>query len=459
MHHDLKAQFIALVGEKYAPDDHAPYLQELRGLYKATTPLVLRPANTGEVAAIVKLANDTHTKIVPQGGATGLVGGHIPISGDEVIVSLNRMNNLRESDPAGNWLAVDAGMTLANVQHHAQTQNRMFPLSLPSEGSCTIGGNLSTNAGGTAVLAYGNTRDLVLGIEVVLPSGEIMNMMRNLKKDNTGYDLRHLFMGAEGTLGIITGVVVKLYPAIKVTETAFIGLESPHHALKLLQRAQELAGSSLTTFEILPRFGLEVVTKHGVDCRNPLVGTHNWYILMELTSTGQALRETMENILTTDLIEDAMLAESEAARKAIWRNRHMMTETQTFEGGSIKHDISISVHDVPRFIDECLALLHDKYPTCRPLPFGHMGDGNLHFNVTQPVGADKQAFLSQWVEMNALVHGLVTAYGGSISAEHGIGQLKRYLLPKVKDPVTLATMKAIKNTLDPKGIMNPGKVL
>lgn len=458
MNEILKNQFIALVGDKNAPKDHTPYLQELRGLYKTTTPLVLRPNNTAEVAAIMKLASETNTKIVPQGGATGLVGGHIPIH-NEIIVSLNRMTHLRDADPANTWLAVDAGMTLASVQNEAAKRGRMFPLSLPSEGSCTIGGNLSTNAGGTAVLAYGNTRDLVLGLEVVLPSGEIMNMMRSLKKDNTGYDLRHLFMGAEGTLGIITGVVVKLYPAIKVTETAFIGLNTPHHALKLLQRAQEMAGSSLTTFEILPRFGLEVVTKHGVNCRNPLSQTHNWYILMELTSTGQPLRETLEDILTTDLIEDAVLAESEEARKTIWRNRHMMTETQGAEGGSIKHDISIPVHLQPKFIDECLVALNKKYPGCRPLPFGHMGDGNLHFNVSQPENMNKQTFLDLWVEINTLVHGLVIEYGGSISAEHGIGQLKRYLLPKVKDPVTLDIMKAIKKTLDPKGIMNPGKVL
>jgi FAD/FMN-containing dehydrogenase len=465
MQQDLIAEFIALVGAKNAmtnASDHAPFLQDLRGLYKSHTPLVLKPENTQEVAAILALAYARNVQIVPQGGATGLVGGHIPNGEDQIILSLTRMVKLREADSAGQYLSVDAGITLLNLQQEAAKIGRFFPLSLPSEGSCTIGGNLSTNAGGTAVLAYGNTRDLVLGLEVVLADGRILNMMRILKKDNTGYDLRHLFMGAEGTLGVITGVVVKLFPAIHTRETAFIGLATPHHALRLLSRLE--TQGNLTTFELMPHFGLETVLKHGVDVRAPLPTKHEWYALVELSSPAKLdLRTLLETSLSDALeageIDNAALADSVTQANAFWRLRELMSETQGREGGSIKHDVSVPVADVPVFLDTVLAALHAAYPTARPLPFGHMGDGNIHFNLSQPIGADKETFLATWGEVNALVHGITTQFKGSISAEHGIGQLKRDHLPHVKDPVTYALMEEMKAMLDPKGLLNPNKVL
>lgn len=463
----MKDAFIKILGEKNVLSDeamHAPYLQELRGLYVTKTPLVLRPETTQQVSEVLAYANTHNIKIVPQGGATGLVGGHIPSQNGEVILSLSKMNNLREADPAGQYLIVDAGMTLGNLRAEAMRRNRLFPLSLPSEGSCTIGGNMSTNAGGTAVLAYGNTRDLILGLEVVLADGRILNMLRTLKKDNTGYDLRHLFMGAEGTLGVITGVVVKLFPKINAIETAFIGLKTPQDALKLFTMAQEKAGGSLTTFELMIRFGLDVVLKHGSNVRDPLAQIYPWYVLLELSSPSKtSLRPLLEELLgeafEAGIIEDATIAESETQQNDFWRIRHQMSETQSREGGSIKHDISVAVDKVPAFINECLALLKRDYPNARPLPFGHMGDGNLHFNLSQGVGEDKQAFLDKWEEVNEKVHTLTTAYGGSISAEHGIGMLKRDKLKKVKDPATYAVMQSIKMLLDPKNTLNPNKVL
>ncbi len=445
--------------------DMAPYLKEWRDLFTGKARAVARPSSTAQVAALLALAHETGTPIVPQGGNTGLVGGQIPVAeGREIILSLGRMDKVRSIDPVSDTIIVEAGVTLSRVQDAADGADRLFPLSLASEGSCTIGGNLSTNAGGTAVLAYGNSRDLCLGLEVVLADGRIWNGLRTLRKDNTGYDLKNLFIGAEGTLGVITAASLKLFPKPKARATAFLAVDSPDQALALLHLARAEAGQQLTTFEIMPRFGVEVVLRHAPGTRDPLGAPSPWYVLMELSSPGaDGLDATVERLLEAALdqgvITDAVLAASEAQRQDLWRIREAMSEVQRFEGGSIKHDVSVPVAAVPDFLAEAIALVIRMIPGCRPLPFGHLGDGNIHFNITQPEGADKAAFLARWDEINAAVHAVVSSFHGSISAEHGIGRLKKHLLPGVKDPVELALMRAIKATLDPTGILNPGAVL
>jgi FAD/FMN-containing dehydrogenase len=462
----LISRFATIVGRPYAiadPIAQEAYLVEMRGLYRGQTPLVLRPGAVAEVAAILRLANETGTPIVPQGGNTGLVGGQIPHAG-EVVLSLTRLDRIREVDPTSNAMICEAGVVLLRAQEAAAAADRLFPLSLAAEGSCTIGGNLSTNAGGTAVLAYGNSRDLVLGLEVVLADGRIWNGLSKLKKDNTGYDLKHLFVGAEGTLGVITAAALKLFPRPRAVETAFVGLPSPQAALKLFGRANERAGGTITSFELMPRIGIEFAVHHGPGCRDPLAAPHPWYVMIELSSQSpEGLRGTLEDFLAEGaergLVADATIAASLDQAKAFWHLRNMLSEVQKPEGGSIKHDVSVPVAAVPDFIDEAGAAVLAMIPRCRPVPFGHLGDGNIHFNVSQPIGADTDAYLARWDEMNALVHGIVGKYGGSISAEHGIGRLKRDLLPGVKDPVALDLMRSLKRTLDPNGILNPGKVL
>jgi FAD/FMN-containing dehydrogenase len=445
--------------------DMAPYLKEWRDLFTGKARAVARPSSTAQVAALLALAHETGTPIVPQGGNTGLVGGQIPVAdGREIILSLGRMDKVRSIDPVSDTIIVEAGVTLSRVQDAADGVDRLFPLSLASEGSCTIGGNLSTNAGGTAVLAYGNSRDLCLGLEVVLADGRIWNGLRTLRKDNTGYDLKNLFIGAEGTLGVITAASLKLFPKPRARATAFLAVASPDQALALLHLARAEAGQQLTTFEIMPRFGVEVVLRHAPGTRDPLGAPSPWYVLMELSSPGaDGLDATIERLLEAALdqgvISDAVLAASEAQRQDLWRIREAMSEVQRFEGGSIKHDVSVPVAAVPDFLAEAIATVIRMVPGCRPLPFGHLGDGNIHFNITQPEGADKAAFLARWDEINAAVHAVVASFHGSISAEHGIGRLKKHLLPGIKDPVELALMRAIKATLDPTGILNPGAVL
>ncbi len=426
---------------------------------------VVKPGSTQEVADVLKLCDDTGYKVVPQGGNTGLVGAQVPQDDDrEIVLSLTRLDRIREIDPASDTMTVEAGVTLLRAQDAARDADRLFPLSLASEGTCTIGGNLGSNAGGTAVLAYGNARELVLGLEVALADGRVMNTLGKLRKDNTGYDLKNLFIGSEGTLGVITAAVLKLYPQPRSVVTALIGLPSPQEALSLLMHAKAVGGSSVTTFELMPRFGIDIVVTHMQGCRDPLASRHAWYVLMELSSPKEeTLEETCEGILGEGIergwVEDAVVASSLDQRNALWRLREALSEGQGNEGGSIKHDISIPIATLPQFIAETDAALLELVPGCRPLPFGHMGDGNLHYNVSQPVGADKAAFLARWDEVNALVHGRTVAAGGSISAEHGIGKLKRELLKQVKDPVALALMRAIKGVLDPRSTLNPGKVL
>jgi FAD/FMN-containing dehydrogenase len=466
-HADLISRLKTIVGPAHVLHEHADmdgFLREPRDLFKGHAQCVVRPASTAEVAAIVRLCHETRTAIVPQGGNTGLVGGQIPsASGHEIILSLTRMTKLRSCDPASNVMIVEAGMSLHNVQDIAAAHDRLFPLSLASEGSCTIGGNLATNAGGTAVLAYGNTRDLVMGVEVVLADGRIMSQLSTLKKDNTGYDLKNLFIGSEGTLGIITAASLKLFPKPRSIETAFVGVASPQKALDFLLFAQANVGEDIKTFEIIPRIGVDFVTRH-MAARDPLNTPHEWYVLLELTSSAaQGLNAKMtgllEEALERDIIDDASIAASLEQRHQFWNVREWLSEVQKYEGGSIKHDVSVPVHAVPAFLQDVIEAIEQLIPSARPVPFGHLGDGNIHCNITQPIGADKAAFLARWDDVNELVHGLVMKYKGSISAEHGIGTLKRDLLPRVKDPVALDVMRAIKHALDPHNLMNPNKVL
>jgi FAD/FMN-containing dehydrogenase len=461
---ELLAAFRAIVGDKYAvtdPADIAPYLTEERGLFHGRSPLVLRPGSTAEVSAICKLATAHKIALVPQGGNTGLVGGQTAHNG-EVVISLRRLDKIREVDAASNTMTCEAGVVLQIAQQKAAEADRLFPLSLGAEGSCTIGGNLSTNAGGTGALAYGVAREMALGLEVVLADGRVLNTLTKLKKDNTGYNLHNLFIGAEGTLGIITAATLKLFPKPRDIETAFVGLKSPADALKLLTLSRNMAAGSLTSFELLSDIAVDFSVRHGIDIRYPLEGKHPWYVLMELSSSRDDARATLEAILAQgledEIVDDAVIAANLSQRAAFWKLRDEMSAAQKPEGGSIKHDISVPVAAVPAFIAEADAAVVKLIPGARPVPFGHLGDGNIHYNVSQPIGANAD-FLGRWHEVNAVVFAIVMRMGGSISAEHGIGVLKRDELPDVKDKVAIELMRGIKALLDPLGIMNPGKVL
>jgi len=462
---ELITRFRNIVGDKYAVTetaDLAPYLTEERNLYQGRSPLVLRPGSTAEVSAICKLATEHRIALVPQGGNTGLVGGQTPHNG-EVVVSMRRMDKVRDIDTASNTMTCEAGLVLQIAQQRASEVDRLFPLSLGAEGSCTIGGNLSTNAGGTAALAFGVAREMALGLEVVLADGRVLNGLSKLKKDNTGYDLRNLFIGAEGTLGIITAATLKLFPKPRAVETAFVGLKSPSDALKLLTIAQNEAAGSLTSFELLADIAVDFSVRHGIDIRDPLTGKHPWYVLMELSSSRDDARATLESTLAQGLeqaiIDDAVIAANLGQRSQFWKLRDEMSAAQKPEGGSIKHDSSVPVAAVPKFIEEANAAVVRLIQGARPVAFGHLGDGNIHYNVSQPVGAKPADFLARWHEVNAVVFEIVLRMGGSISAEHGIGVLKRDELPGVKDKVAIELMRGLKALLDPLGIMNPGKVL
>jgi FAD/FMN-containing dehydrogenase len=462
----LLRRFVAIVGEKYAvtdPQAQAPYLVEMRDLFRGHTPVVLRPGSVAEVSAILKLANETHTAVVPQGGNTGLVGGQIPHHG-EVVLSLTRLDKIREVDSVSNTMTVEAGVTLQRAREAASEVDRLYPQLLPSEGTCTIGGNLSTNAGGVAALAYGIARSHALGLEVVLADGRVLNNLNKLKKDNTGYDLKDLFIGAEGTLGVITAAVLRLVPRPRSVETAYAAIPSPQAAVDLLSIASERTAGGVTSFELMSRAGIEAVIQYDSVSRDPLASPYLWYVLIELSSQARTgLRSVLEEILSqghdNGLVLDATIAESLEQAKAFWRIRELFGEVQRHIGASIKHDVSVPVAAVPAFIAEANAAVTKLIPGCRPLPFGHVGDGNIHYNVTQPEDAEKEKFLARWDEVNAVVFAVVKKYGGSISAEHGVGVMKRDILADYKDPVALELMREIKNLLDPNGILNPGKVL
>ncbi|HXF89923.1 MAG TPA: FAD-binding oxidoreductase [Xanthobacteraceae bacterium] len=462
----LLARFVKIVGEKYAitdPQAQEPYLVEMRHRWRGRTPLVLRPGTVAEVSEILKLANETGTPIVPQGGNTGLVGGQLPYHG-EILLSLNRLDRIREVDPVSYTITCEAGVTLQRAREAAEAVDRLYPQLLPSEGTCTIGGNLSTNAGGTQAVAYGIARSHVLGIEVVLADGRVLNNLNKLKKDNTGYDLKNLFIGAEGTLGIITAAVLRLVPRPRSVETAWLGVPSPAAAVELLNLANERTAGGVTSFELMARMGVEVVLRHGAGVRYPLREQHPYSVIIELSSQARSgLRAVLEEILAEGhergLVLDATISDNLEQAKAFWRIREMFGEMQRHEGGSIKHDVSVPIAAIPAFIEEANAAVTKLIPGARPLPFGHVGDGNIHYNITQPVGAEPAVFMQRENEVQDTVFAIVRKFGGSISAEHGIGIAKRERLAEVKDPVALDLMRSLKRMLDPKGILNPGKVL
>ena len=443
--------------------DMAPYLVEERGLYHGSTALVARPASVEEAAEVVRLCAAGGLPVVAQGGNTGLVGGGVPDGG--IVLSTARLKRVRALDPLNHTIIVEAGCVLADVQKAAEEAGLLFPLSLGAEGSCQIGGNLSTNAGGMAVLRYGNARDLVLGLEVVLADGTVWDGLRALRKDNTGYDLKHLFIGAEGTLGIITAAVLKLFPAPKARETALAAAGDLVAVLGLFARARETASDTLTAFETMSRRCMEFACRHDKGVRDPFAAPHGYYALMELTSPrpGEPLLDALESILSAALedgqVTDAVIAASTSQAQELWRIRETITEAQKPEGASIKHDVSVPVSRVPTFVARATALVEAELPGIRVVDFGHMGDGNIHFNLSQPEGADGAAFLAEMGRFNRIVHDLAVEMGGSFSAEHGIGTLKRDDLVRYKPAVEVDLMRRLKAALDPKNIMNPGKVL
>ena len=464
--HDRLAGIVGAAACIADPLAMAPYLHEERGLYRGKAALVLLPGSTAEVAKIVAECAAAKVPIVPQGGNTGLCGGAAPHEdGSEIIVNMSRINKVRAVDPVNFTITVDAGCILADLQSIAEENGCLFPLSLAAEGSCQIGGNLATNAGGINVLRYGNARDLVLGLEVVLPDGRIWNGLRALGKDNTGYALRHLFVGAEGTLGIITAAVLKLFPRPAETATALCGLSNLDDASRLLNRARAISGDAVTAFELIPRIGLEMCVRHIAGVSDPLADAHPWYVLIEFSSSRPegALRGNFDALLETafeeGIIADAVIAGSGEHQKSLWRIRKSLPEAQKHEGGSIKHDISVPVSRVPQFITEGIAAIERHFPGARPVPFGHLGDGNIHFNISQPVGTDRAAYLARWDEMSRIVHDIVAGMDGSISAEHGIGMLNVQELAHYKDAVELDLMRRLKRAIDPANLMNPGKVL
>ena len=459
----------AIVGSDHIiTSDFAAYANDWRKKYFGKPLAVVKPGTTEEVAAIVKLCAAAGTPIVPQGGNTGLVGGGVPdASGTQVIVNVSRMNRVLEVDIINNTMTVEAGCILHNLQEIAAEHKRLFPLSLAAEGSCEIGGNIATNAGGVQVLRYGNTRELVLGLEVVLPSGEIWNGLRGLRKDNTGYDLKHLFIGAEGTLGIITKAVVKLFPAPAATQTAFIGLASPAKALDLLTHMKGALGERITAFELISHFSLDVLTRFSAQLKSPLPDPHAWYVLTDIADSrdAAALAEDVEVALASafemELINDAALAKNEGEAKRMWDLRETLPEAQSVDGRNIKHDVSLPISAIADFIHVVDAALEAAYPGVRPVNFGHVGDGNLHYNITRPLkGYTEDEWMTRESEtVNRIVHDCVHRFNGSISAEHGLGQLKREEIKRYKSAIELGVMRQIKAALDPRGIMNPGKVI
>lgn len=466
---ELLQQLKSLVGPNGYLDqatDIEPFLLDHHRLYRGNTPLVLRPDSTAQVSAILGLCHTHRVGVVPVGGNTSYCGGATPSAdGTQIVLSLARLNKVRQRDADNNTITVEAGCILADIQQQAEAINRLFPLSLGSEGSCQIGGNLATNAGGTAVLRYGMARDLVLGLEVVLADGRVLDDLNALRKNNTGYDLKHLFMGAEGTLGVITAATLKLYPQPRTRVTALLALQDPAAAVQVLSHLRAQVGETLSTFELMPRPALEMVFKHVEDCRDPFDTAYPWYVLMEATAAqaDSTLTDDYTHALVQaqeqDWLLDALLAQSNTQREMFWRLRESIPTAQRIAGGSIKHDISVAISDLPRFMEEGSALCQQLAPEGTLVTYGHLGDGSLHFNISAPMQGDKAAFMAKASDIHRAMHDLVARYRGSISAEHGIGQSKVDDLAHYKNNVALQVMHGIKQALDPHGIMNPGKVL
>lgn len=462
-------RFSALLGSQHillSDTEKQGYLVEWRDKYFGEAAAVLRPKTAQDVSAIIKIANEENVALVPQGGNTGLVGAQIAFDANrQFVVNLSRMNTVHDIDPAGYTMTVEAGVVLETAQKTASDVDRLFPLRIGSQGSCQIGGNLSSNAGGTNVVAYGNARELVLGLEVVLPNGEIINGLNKLRKNNTGYDLKNLFIGAEGTLGFITAAVLKLFPKPKGTQVGILAFQTLEQSGQFFTKAKSRAGDGLTGFELIPRIGIEFLEKHTPDVRDPLDTAYPWYALVEVSSNQsfhhaeEMMLGLVEDGMNEQQVADGVLASSQAQQSAFWYLREQLSGCQKGEGGSIKTDVSVPIGDLPQFLPEAIAAVKAYMPDCRPCPFGHWGDGNIHLNVTQPVAMDRDEFLSHWDPISDIIHSVTLSYGGSISAEHGIGVMKRDTLAEIKDPASLALMRKLKETLDPNGIMNPGKVL
>ena len=466
---DALAAFANIVGDKRPltdADAMAPYVREWRDRYVGRAACVLRPGTQQEVADILRIADEHKVAIVPQGGNTGLVGGQIPYDGgNEVVLSLSRLNRIVEVDTENGSITLEAGVILADAQKAAAEAGFLFPLSLAAEGSCQIGGNLATNAGGLNVVAYGTARAQCLAVQAVLPGGRVVGGLAGLRKDNTGYDLRDVLIGSEGTLGVITAATMRLFPAVTDTATAFVGVASPKEAVRLVQcTLRKAASCQPTALELICRRGVDFAVAH-MGARDPLAEPAPWLVLIELAGRGQAgtamaeLEELLAAAFEDGLIIDAALAQNDRQAADFWRLREGMSEAQKYEGGSIKNDISVPVSAIPAFLEKADAEMTHIVPGCRPVPFGHIGDGNLHYNISQPPHMDKRVFLDHWEEMTAAVNELVLSFGGSISAEHGIGRMKRHWMERIKRPAELAPMRAIKAAFDPNGIMNPGKLL
>lgn len=442
------------------------YLTDHRRLYHGRALAVALPRTVAQVTELLSFCNANRVGVVPQGGNSSYCGGATPDeSGEQVVVSLSRLNRIRRLDPLDYSLVAEAGCVLADIQRAADEAQRLFPLSLGSEGTCQLGGNLSTNAGGIHVLRYGMMRELVLGLEVALADGRLLSLLGTLRKDNTGYDVKSLFLGAEGTLGIITAASLKLFPKLRAFATAFAAVADPRAAVTLLARLRDASGDRVSSFELVPRIAVDLTTRHIPGVRDPLDVPHSWYVLCELTSARLAdpleelLEQTLAGALEENLVLDAAVARNERDRAAFWKLRESIPEAQRLDGGSLKHDISIPVASIPEFIERGARWIEDNVPDGRLVGYGHVGDGNLHFNLNQAPGSDRGAFLARAEPVKRAIHDLVRDFGGSFSAEHGIGRLKVGELERYAPPVELDVMRAIKHALDPNGILNPGKVL
>jgi FAD/FMN-containing dehydrogenase len=436
----------------------APWLTEWRGRWTGETPLMLTPRSTEEVARAVTICARHALPIVPQGGGTGLVGGQIPYG--EVLLSTRKLRAVRDVTPLDDAMTLEAGITLLEAQQHAAAAGRAFPLSLAAEGSATIGGNISTNAGGTQVVRYGMMRDLVLGLEAVMPNGEIFHGLKRLRKDNTGYDLKQLLIGAEGTLGVITAATLKLFPIMRSRAVAVVGLETAAASVELLARAKSETGGGVEAFELMKRLGVELVLKNIPDTREPLESTPDWYVLIELTSgepggAGAAMERLLTGAFEEGLVTDAAIAQNDAQRAQFWRMREEHSAALKPEGGGWKHDVSVPVSRIAEFIEEATPAVERFHPGARVSVFGHVGDGNLHYDVLPGEGQDVAAFIARWKEGSTVVHDIVARYDGSISAEHGLGRLKTDEARGYKSPLEVQTMRAIRTAIDPQRIMNP----
>ncbi len=461
---ELFEQLKSIVGPKgfsTDPAEIAPHLEEWRSKYTGVSPLLLKPASTQEVSAILALCHQTGTAVVPQGGNTGLVGAQIPFH-NEILLSLSRLNQIRAIDAHDASITVEAGVILTAAQKRADDSNLLLAPSLASEGTATIGGLISSNAGGVNVLRYGMMREQVLGLEVVLADGRVLNTLRTLRKDNTGYDLKQLFIGAEGTLGIITAAALKLFPKPSERATAFVALRDVRQATALLARLQEQTNGLVNAFELLARAGLELVLAHIPGSKDPFAAPAPWYVLCEasgIVGVEVAFQAGLERALEDGIADDIVIASSEAQRAALWRLREAMSEAQKLDGPSLKHDISVPVSAAAAFIDTAIAAVAVRLPSARPVPFGHLGDGNLHFNFQMAPGADPKTYLGHWDEIQQIVHDIVHEFGGSFSAEHGVGVMKHEALKRYNSATEVDLMRLLKQALDPKAILNPGKLV